>query len=709
MKKTTKGFFVALGTLSLLFSPLAAFAAPAAPSKPVLSNASEANAANDEAQILVSWTASAGPNLIGHSVRLSGGGSTLDGQESCVATSCTASFTGLTGGTTYTATVVAIDSSGVSSAAATSDQFIALSSPTTPQSRAVAASGESLVLTWNEPASNGGSAITSYSITAPGSDFAGASVAAGTETYTATGLTRGSSYTFAIVAKNAVGSSASGNFQATIAPNVPSVPSAPTATVSGQNVTVDWIAPADGGSQIQSYVVTLYRAGAVVETANNVDGSLTTYDFVVTTSGDYQATVAARNAIGVGSASAKSQVATVAGGSALQANLPVLTPSAQLSLGLGQTQAVSATAPSGEPPALRSSTPSTCQFVSDVSSVNPQTSSGVVTTRAKGTCTITATAAATDTYDQGVRTLTILVKLDQTIAFADIPAQSFPGTLDLSGRATASSGESVVFTASGNCSMSSGTAVTMDAVGTCTVSANVPESTGYFAAAQIQKVFSVSAGGSGGGGGGGVVVTPPVQTLRPSLSGTAIAGEYLVASPGKWSNQENLDFAYRWFSCDAELTSPSQVQVDSSCTVITNAKLIRYLVGELDAGSNILVEVEAVNTQGLSTTTYSSTVAYGAEAVKEASGDPAYWPKKLSDRTIKLYAKNIVGVGKVQFFLNGKEIAWVRAVDATDPKLRTANGFSYLVRTVELKPGMKNAVEIYVDGVRERRAAYTVK
>ena len=59
--------------------------------------------------------------------------------------------------------------------------------------------------------------------------------------------------------------------------------------------------------------------------------------------------------------------------------------------------------------------------------------------------------------------------------------------------------------------------------------------------------------------------------------------------------------------------------------------------------------------------------------------------------------------------MNGKEIAWVRAIDATDPKLRTANGFSYLVRTVELEPGMKNAVEIYVDGIRERRAAYTVK
>jgi hypothetical protein len=61
--------------------------------------------------------------------------------------------------------------------------------------------------------------------------------------------------------------------------------------------------------------------------------------------------------------------------------------------------------------------------------------------------------------------------------------------------------------------------------------------------------------------------------------------------------------------------------------------------------------------------------------------------------------------------LNGREIAWVRAIDATDPKLRTVTagpmaGVSYLVRTITLQPG-KNALEIYVDGERVRRVAYT--
>ena len=83
------------------------------------------------------------------------------------------------------------------------------------------------------------------------------------------------------------------------------------------------------------------------------------------------------------------------------------------------------------------------------------------------------------------------------------------------------------------------------------------------------------------------------------------------------------------------------------------------------------------------------------------------WTKKLSDSTVKIYAKNVVGGGKIRFMLNGEEIAWVRATSAADPKLRTANGAHYLVRTVELIKGQKNILEVYLDGVRIKRAAYS--
>jgi hypothetical protein len=81
------------------------------------------------------------------------------------------------------------------------------------------------------------------------------------------------------------------------------------------------------------------------------------------------------------------------------------------------------------------------------------------------------------------------------------------------------------------------------------------------------------------------------------------------------------------------------------------------------------------------------------------------WTQLQSDNTVKMYAKNIVGEGKIQFLHNGNEIAWVRASNALNPKLRQANGSSYLVRTRELVAG-KNAFEIHQDGKRIWRAAY---
>lgn len=103
------------------------------------------------------------------------------------------------------------------------------------------------------------------------------------------------------------------------------------------------------------------------------------------------------------------------------------------------------------------------------------------------------------------------------------------------------------------------------------------------------------------------------------------------------------------------------------------------------------------------------TVQDALEVAVAVDTSPIFYTKLQADRShVKVYAKNIVSAGKVQFFHNGREIAWVRAMDETDPKLRGTDGFSYLVRSVFLMPG-KNIFEIYVDGERVRRTAYTLR
>jgi hypothetical protein len=91
------------------------------------------------------------------------------------------------------------------------------------------------------------------------------------------------------------------------------------------------------------------------------------------------------------------------------------------------------------------------------------------------------------------------------------------------------------------------------------------------------------------------------------------------------------------------------------------------------------------------------------------------WTRAQADgKSVKFYAKNPIGRGKVQFFVDGVEVAWVRAIDESDPKLRVITdvgpmaGVSYLVRTVSLKPG-KNRFEIRVEGQRVWRATYLPK
>ena len=102
------------------------------------------------------------------------------------------------------------------------------------------------------------------------------------------------------------------------------------------------------------------------------------------------------------------------------------------------------------------------------------------------------------------------------------------------------------------------------------------------------------------------------------------------------------------------------------------------------------------------------TVSAAAEDASESASTVSAkgWTKKLTDSSVKIYAKDLVGAGKVQFLFNGKEIAWVNATTESDRKLRTANGAHYMVRTVELVKGQKNILEVHVDGIRIKRAAY---
>ena len=160
---------------------------------------------------IVSWTAPSfdGGNPVSiYQVTASPGGAiaTVAGP----ATSVTVS--GLTNGTAYTFTVLAVNAVGSGPSSAPSNGVVPVGVPGPPQNVRALASAGTITVSWAPPISNGSSAITGYTVTPP----SGTPVSLGvTTSTTVTGLTNGTTYRFGVAAVNAIGVGA-----ATISNNV---------------------------------------------------------------------------------------------------------------------------------------------------------------------------------------------------------------------------------------------------------------------------------------------------------------------------------------------------------------------------------------------------------------------------------------------------------------------------------------------------------
>src|SRR5437867_2639974 len=179
-------------------------------------------------------------------------------------TATTYSDTGLMHGTTYTYRVSAINSVGTGSPSSTASATTLAVAPSSPTGlSATAVSSSQINLSWAPPTDNGGSAITGYKIersTDAGTTRSPPVANSGSTatTYSDTGLTRGTTYTYKVSAINSVGmSSPSGTASATTLAVAPSPPTGLTATtVSSSQISLSWTAPSDnGGSAITGYKV----------------------------------------------------------------------------------------------------------------------------------------------------------------------------------------------------------------------------------------------------------------------------------------------------------------------------------------------------------------------------------------------------------------------------------------------------------------------
>src|SRR5437867_1166100 len=222
-------------------------------------------------EIHLSWTAPTGVGLVvtGYEIeRSTDGGSTWPPTPLVANTGSTATTYSDTGGLTHTTTftyrVHTVTSVGTGPPSTTASATTLAVAPSPPTGLAAsAASSSQISLSWTAPTDNGGSAITGYKIeksTDGGTTWSTLVANTGNTaaTYSDTGLTHTTTYTYRVSAINSAGTG-SPSITAS-APTLAVAPSPPTGlaatAASSSQIGLTWTAPTDnGGSAITGYKI----------------------------------------------------------------------------------------------------------------------------------------------------------------------------------------------------------------------------------------------------------------------------------------------------------------------------------------------------------------------------------------------------------------------------------------------------------------------
>jgi RTX calcium-binding nonapeptide repeat (4 copies)/WD40-like Beta Propeller Repeat len=125
-----------------------------------------------------------------------------------------------------------------------------------------------------------------------------------------------------------------------------------------------------------------------------------------------------------------------------------------------------------------------------------------------------------------------------------------------------------------------------------------------------------------------ITATPPGNITPPTISGNAVVGETLTASPGTWSGS-NPVFTYQWQKCDASGSA-------ASCSNISSATANVYVPVNEDVGSTLRVLVTATNSLG--------------STMKESGTTPVVASTRPVNTTLPGIVENLAGDGTVSFY-----------------------------------------------------------
>ncbi|NDI85202.1 fibronectin type III domain-containing protein [Undibacterium crateris] len=429
---------------------------------------------------------------------------------------CTVSGSTLTFVTAGTCTINANQAGNGSYNAATQVQqsfavnAIAPGAPATPTATAGSTTAS---VSFTAPASTGGSAITSYTVTVVET---GATFVAASSPISVTGLTNGTAYTFTVKATNVAGTGTASAASTAVTPKT-----AQTITFNNPGTQNFGTTPTLSASASSFYPVTFTSATTGVCT---VSGS--TLTFVTAGTCTINANQAGNSVFAA--ATQVQQSFTV------NAVVPGA-PAAPTATAGSTTASVSFSAPASNGGAAI--TGYTVTVVETGATFVGASSPISVTGLTNGTA-YTFTVKATNSAGTGTASTAstaVTPKAAQTITFNNPGSQNFGTTPTLS--ASASSTLPVTFTSAttGVCTVS-GTTLTLVTAGTCTINANQAGDAAFGAATQVQQTFAIAAvvpgvptaaSATAGNTSATVTFTAPAFT-----GGAAITGYTVTVSPG---------------------------------------------------------------------------------------------------------------------------------------------------------------------------------
>ena len=288
-------------------SPAGTSAALTMPGAPTPPQSVTATAGNGQASVTWSAPASDGGSSVTAYIITPYQGTTAGSSQTVNATTTSATVTGLTNGTAYTVQVQAQNAIGTGPAGV-SNSVTPAAPPGAPATASASASNNQVTVTWTVPTSDGGSAVTGYTIT-PSSGANPVSVGASTLSTVFTNLPLGN-YTFQVAASNVAGlgvAITTNSVTVTLSP--PSAPASVTATSSTANqALVTWTAASANGGSLTRYLVTAISSGSVVQ-ATFTDGNTTSTTITGLGGGSaYTFAVMAQNSAGYGPATTSASV-----------------------------------------------------------------------------------------------------------------------------------------------------------------------------------------------------------------------------------------------------------------------------------------------------------------------------------------------------------------------------------------------------------------